>query len=42
MQALTDLTMRNEGFLAVLPDIGVLIGFAVVFFVIGVRRFRYE
>ena len=42
MQALTDLSMRNEGFLAVLPSIGVLIGFAVVFFVIAVRRFRYE
>ncbi len=42
MQALTDLTMRGEGLLAVLPDIGVLLGFAVVFFVVGVKRFRYE
>ena len=42
MQALTDLTMRGEGLLAVLPDIAVLLGFAVVFFVVGVKRFRYE
>ena len=42
MQALTDLTMRGEGLLAVLPEIGVLLGFAVVFFVVGVKRFRYE
>jgi ABC-2 type transport system permease protein len=42
MQALTDLTMRGEGFLAVLPEIGVLLGFAVVFFIAGVMRFRYE
>lgn len=41
MQALTDLTMRGEGLLAVLPEIGVLLGFAVVFFVVGVKRFRY-
>ena len=42
MQALTDLTMGGAGFLAVLPEIGVLLGFAVVFFVVGVKRFRYE
>ena len=42
MQALTDLTMRGEGLLAVLPEIGVLLGFAGVFFVVGVKRFRYE
>jgi len=27
---------------AVLPEAGVLLGFAVVFFTIGVLRFRYE
>jgi hypothetical protein len=26
----------------ILPEAGVLLGFAAVFFVIGVRRFKYE
>lgn len=42
MQALTDLTMRGQGFAAILPEVGVLLGYALVFFVIGVRRFRFE
>lgn len=42
MSALTDITMRGQGLLGVLPEAAVLLGFAVVFFVIGVLRFRYE
>lgn len=42
MQALTDLGMRGKYFVAVLPNIAVMLAFAVVFFLIGVKRFRYE
>ncbi len=42
MQGLVDLTMRGQGLQGILPEAGVLLGFAIVFFAIGVRRFRYE
>jgi ABC-2 type transport system permease protein len=42
MQGLTDLSMRGLGLEAILPAAGVLLGFAGVFFVVGVVRFRYE
>jgi hypothetical protein len=42
MQGFTDLVMRGEGALAVMPEAAVLLGFALVFFIIGLRRFRYE
>lgn len=42
MQGLIDLTTRGGGLVDILPEAGVLLGFAVVFFVIGVRRFRFE
>ena len=42
MQGLTDLVLRGQGLGAVLPEAGVLAGFAVVFFGVGVARFRYE
>jgi ABC-2 type transport system permease protein len=42
MQALTDLAMRGKDFASVLPAIGVMLASAVVFFLIGVMRFRYE
>lgn len=42
MRALTDLSMRGQGLAGVLPEIGVLLGFAAVFFVVGVWRFKYE
>ena len=42
MSALTDITMRGQGLVDILPEAAVLLGFAVVFFIIGVRRFRYE
>ncbi len=42
MQALTDLATRGKPFASVLPAIGYMLASAVVFFFIGVRRFRYE
>ena len=42
MQGLTDLVMRGQGLPAILPEAGVLAAFAVVFFAVGVWRFRYE
>lgn len=42
MSALTDLTMRGGGMADILPEAAVLLGFAAIFFVIGVWRFRYE
>lgn len=42
MQGLLDLSVRDGGLGAVLPEVGVLLGFAVLFFAVGVARFRYE
>ena len=42
MQALTDLAARGRDFGAILPAIGYMLASAVVFFLIGVKRFRYE
>lgn len=42
MQGMTDIVIRGQGLAEVLPTIGVLAAFAVVFFTIGVWRFRYE
>ena len=42
MQGMLDLVLRGQGLSAVLPEAAVLVGFAAVFFTIGVWRFRYE
>ncbi len=42
MQGMLDLVLRGQGLSAVLPEAGVLLIFAAVFFAIGVWRFRYE
>lgn len=42
MQGLLDLVVRGGGILNILPEAAVLLGFAAVFFSIGVLRFRYE
>lgn len=42
MQGMLDLALRGKSWLDVLPVAGVLLGFAAVFFAIGVWRFRYE
>ncbi len=42
MQGLLDLVLRGGGLVDILPEAGVLLGFAGIFFVIGVMRFKYE
>ncbi len=42
MMGMTQLTVYNAGFIQILPYAAVLLGFALVFFVVGVWRFRYE
>jgi ABC-2 type transport system permease protein len=42
MQGLTDLSLRGGGLPDITPYAVALVGFAAVFFVIGVARFRYE
>jgi len=42
MQGLLDIVLRGRGLVDILPEAGVLLGFAAVFFTIGVLRFRYE
>lgn len=42
MQGLLDLVLRGGGIINILPEAAVLMGFAAIFFSIGVFRFRYE
>ena len=42
MQGMLDLVLRGGGLMDVLPEAGVLLGFAGIFFAVGVMRFRYE
>jgi ABC-2 type transport system permease protein len=42
MQGMLDLVLRGGGLQDILPEVAVLLGFAVVFFSVGVWRFRYE
>jgi ABC-2 type transport system permease protein len=42
MQGLLDIVLRGQGVAGVLPEAGVLLAFAALFFVVGVWRFRYE
>ncbi|HMD87820.1 MAG TPA: ABC transporter permease [Anaerolineaceae bacterium] len=42
MQAILDIVLRSKGLLFILPTAGILLGFAVIFFVFGIRRFQYE
>lgn len=42
MRGLLDIVVRGQGLAAILPEAGILLGFAAVFFGIGVWRFRYE
>jgi len=37
-----DLILRGGGLQEILAETGVLLGFAVLFFSVGVWRFRYE
>jgi ABC-2 type transport system permease protein len=42
LDAYQDLLVRGYGLLEVLPKVGTLVAFALVFFTIGVWRFRFE
>jgi len=42
MQGMLDLVLRGGGLQNVLPEVGVLLGFAAIFFSVGVWRFRFE
>jgi ABC-2 type transport system permease protein len=42
MQGMLDLVLRGGGLQDILPEAGVLLGFALIFFSVGVWRFRYE
>ena len=42
MMGMNDIVLRGQGLAAVLPEAGVLLGFAGLFFTMGVLRFRYE
>jgi ABC-2 type transport system permease protein len=42
MQGMLDLGLRGGGLVDILPEAGILLGFAVIFFSVGVWRFRFE
>ena len=42
MQGMLDLVLRGRGLVDILPEAGVLLGFAAIFFSVGVLRFKYE
>jgi ABC-2 type transport system permease protein len=42
MQGLLDIVTRGQGMAGILPEAGVLLGFAALFFGIGIWRFKYE
>jgi len=42
LQAYNDLTIRGLGVADILPELGILAGFAVVFSVIGLLRFKFD
>lgn len=42
MEGLLDVVLRGQGLVSVLPEAAVLMGFALVFFVIGIMRFKFE
>lgn len=42
MQGMTDMLLRGQGVMGILPEAGVLFGFAAMFFTIGIWRFRHE
>jgi ABC-2 type transport system permease protein len=42
MIGFNDVIVRGRGVAGVLPEVGILLGFALLFFVVGIWRFRYE
>jgi hypothetical protein len=37
-----DIVLRSQGLTAILPTAGILLGFAVLFFTVGIWRFKFE
>ncbi len=42
MKGMLDILLRGQGVVGILPAAGVLLGFAVLFFSVGILRFKYE
>jgi ABC-2 type transport system permease protein len=42
MQGMLDVGLRGIDIAGILPEVGVLIGFAILFFILGLLRFRYD
>ncbi len=42
MSGMTDLVARNGGALDILPNVLILIGFAALFFIVGIRKVKFE
>ncbi|MGD2205148.1 MAG: ABC transporter permease [Anaerolineae bacterium] len=42
LQAFNDLMLRGQGVADILPELGILAGFVVVFFAIGLTRFKFD
>jgi ABC-2 type transport system permease protein len=42
MRGMLDILLRGQGVVGILPIAGILLGFAAVFFLIGIWRFKYE
>ncbi|BCB05212.1 ABC transporter permease [Bacillus sp. KH172YL63] len=42
MEGFTELTVRGGGFTDIIAPVGILLGFAVVFLIVGLRRVRFE
>lgn len=42
MQGLTDIVQRGQGLAGITLEAAVLVGFAIIFFAVGIFRFRYE
>jgi ABC-2 type transport system permease protein len=42
MKGFMDLLAHGQNLVGILPEAGVLLGFATIFFVVGITRFRYE
>lgn len=42
MTGFNDVILRGQGVSAVLPEVGILLGFAVLFFTAGIWRFKFE
>jgi ABC-2 type transport system permease protein len=42
MSGFHDIITRGLGITAVLPEVGILLGFSLLFLTVGIVRFRYE